>query len=116
MQNAHNNNELINSPRRRQLDNWYVQGYPANDPEITIYRLCGRVRREVDGFEPAFRVTRTSPIVACDGQVITTASGSTYTLGTPDAIWAPNVDPEAVNAIGDKYLNNWIVDQNWLTI
>ena len=112
-QNAHNNNELTNSPRRRVLAYWSIYSYPANDKTITIHALRGRVVREVDGFSPSLRVTKTSPIVSCDGRVVTTASGSKYTLGTPNT--PGNWDNDAPNIIPPEYLNTWIDGDNWLT-
>ena len=115
MQNAHNNNEITNSPRRRKLAYWSIHSYPAKDPNITIHCLRGRVAEEVDGFIPSMRITHTSPIAACNGRVVTTASGSEYTLCTPNPGMS-NLHLENDNIIPSRYLNPWISGNNWLTI
>ena len=106
--------ESENSPRRREFDNWYVEGIQANDPDIVIYRLCGQTTREADGSEPQEKYTTTSPIVACDGNMVTTASGSQYYLSdTPDVHQEIDCPTQY---IASKFLNSWVDGQNWLTI
>lgn len=110
-------NRSPDTQRQRTLTCWSVIGQQANDPDITIYRLRGVVEKdsETDKPEDVIRFTRTSPIVSCIGNEVTTASGSKYLLEgesisgnqhfyTPEQ-WLPS-----------KYLNSWIDGDNWLTI
>ena len=109
--------ETKNSPRRRILEQWSVLTGSANNPNISIHYLEGRVVREADGSTPSFRITKTSPIVSCEADVVTTASGSKYTLGTVSESWANEQGYSESNPkLPEKYWNNWINGSNWLTI
>lgn len=116
MQNAHNHDETTSSPRRRLLNCWSILSYPANNPHLTIHALTGQVTQEADGFVPLMRITKTSPIVSCDGRVVTTASGSQYLLGTPSVSLPFELDVKSENVIPREYLNEWIDSSNWLAI
>ena len=106
--------ETENSPRRRILTDWYVDSYPAyKDPKIKIYFLRGRVIQEADGTRPAYRITRTSPIAKCEANIVTTASGSQYTLEKPAPV-QPHY-PANPNMIPDTECNPWIDGNNWVS-
>lgn len=69
-------------PRLEQWSTCRLGDDPYVPPEMSLLCLQGQVfghARKGDGT----KVT-TSPIVAVDGRVITTASGSVYELGEPD--------------------------------
>lgn len=109
---------LYKGKRIRELDNWFIRGYPAHDPKITIYQLVGWTVLEANGKKPPARVTRTSPIASCEGNIVTTASGSQYTLLNPDKHWveanAYEMNPE--HYIPEEFCNSWIDGNNWMTI
>jgi hypothetical protein len=111
------NGPAVKGPRIRKLDGWQIKGLPANKPDVIIYRLLGWTVEEEDGTKPAARFTSTSPIVSCEGSIVTTASGSKYTLLNPDPIWIEDnnfiLDEECV--IPKEYFNTWIKDDNWIT-
>lgn len=102
------------SLRRRELDQWRLVAKPAyTDPDLKIWCLAGWTVREADGSQPPARWTVTSPIVACEQGLVTTASGSKYQLLEQ----ATNIKLILEsNQIPDEYLNKWIKDKNWTTI
>jgi len=108
--------------RYRVLEHWEVISRPANDPSVMIHYLQGVVVSERGvPVEGVIRVTKTSPIAGTRKNVVTTATGSKYTLGTPK--------PEFIKRLADagyvydeelglplNFVNHWIDGDNWLTI
>ncbi len=97
----------------RHLDQWQVKGELANDRKTVIYSLVGRIVKEPDGFKPALRFTRTSPIAKCEGNIVTTASGTKYLLLEP---FDSEKEINKNQYISDEYCNPWIDGDNWMTI
>ncbi len=109
-------NRPTDTKRERRLESWEVQGYPAHDPSITIYRLVGIVVEDSEqDFRPSefIRITKTSPIKSIEGDVVTTATGSTYKLGRPIQAWINQGYDELVPLV---FQNLWLEGDNWLTI
>lgn len=107
----------IPSNRIRHLNQWLVYGYPANKEGLTIYRLAGLIVSEADGSKPKGIWTETSPIVSCEGNVVTTVTGSKYHLLLPNLLcstYIPNIDEDCY--VPEKYWNKWIEGNNWKTI
>lgn len=109
------NYPLTNSNRNRVLDSWkLIIKSPYTNTDIKIYCLQGWVVREADGYKPPARLTTTSPIASCDGNVVTTASGSKYHL-TDQPLSLDDVASVEQYITGER-LNPWIEGDNWKTI
>lgn len=102
------------STRVRILENWHIHSYPGNNPNVTIHTLRGQVTydrgADLQGF---MRFTTTSPIAKCEGNVVTTASGSVYYLGTPSEQQEKYSEE---HYISPEHCNPWLNGNNWLTI
>lgn len=71
-----------------KINNWSTTrggGSPYDAPELSELRLQGVVIGHPRGCDG--RNVLTSPIVDIDGRVITTRSGTVYSLGRPDQKW-----------------------------
>jgi hypothetical protein len=108
---------LADSPRIRQLDLWKIFSYRAFSCNDLIYALQGWTVLEADGFTPPARLTKTSPIASCNGNVITTASGSLYTLLRPCPNWVyeTKFKLDENQYIPNHCCNPWIKGDNWKT-
>jgi hypothetical protein len=105
--------EVKDSPRRRHLDGWKLIHMLGNDKTTQMWKLQGWTVQEADGSKPPARFTVTSPIIACEGDIAVTVSGSLYKLLTPaetQTIYSQD------QYIADEFLNAWIDGDNWLTI
>ena len=106
-----------NSPRRRELDKWLLVAKPAyTDPDLQIWCLSGWTVLEADGFRPPARHTVTSPIVACEQDIVTTASGSQYKLLTQSSQQPIFETQPGDPVVPRQYWNEWIEGNNWVTI
>lgn len=72
--------------RIRKIDCWRIQSAVFEDE--TVYFIVGRTTEEADG-KPLdfFRATKTSPIAKCEKNIVTTESGSQYTLLEANKVW-----------------------------
>lgn len=116
--------ETTHSPdtqRHRLLEDWSISSIYGNDKSIIIYRLVGKVVTEFGVPLDVLRFTTTSPIAKCESGTITTASGSTYKLGTPSKYFLEmlngmNLEYSKDSPIPDLFMNEWLEGDNWLTI
>lgn len=111
-----NHPEIQDSPRRRELGNWSVVTWKArlDDQDIEVHYLYGVTVTEADGKPPGddfVRFTSTSPIVSCEKNVVTTASGSKYTLLQPSRGVTLSLENDPV--IPERLWNSWIQGSNW---
>jgi hypothetical protein len=112
-----NEGALSKFPRVRKLDKWEIRGFPASKSGEVIYRLIGWTVEEADGTKPPARFTSTSPIKSCIGNIVTTASGSSYELLEVESLWAErnNFVLNKEQYIPNQYINHWIDGDNWIT-
>lgn len=109
------------SVRHRRLDGWSVLTTPGRIGEraIVVHELTGWTVREADGTEPPARFTNTSPIQSCEGNVVTTASGSTYELVDPRPSWATENGWSAPTEgpwLDDRFINDWLPYDGWRSV
>lgn len=103
-----NLHSLTNSSRIRSIRNVNINSIKTNDKTNDIYFLEGIVIKDSEpiGKDVFVRFTKTSPIVSYENNIVTTASGSKYTLIDFDM---------SVFQKNPEYLNPWISGDNWIT-
>lgn len=97
---------LTNSTRVRTLEDWLIDFWVSTENE-RVYFLRGRVVADTSpDYDPNLvRLTSTSPIQHVEGNVVTTVSGSTYTLGTCGVA--------GVSTVPSEYHNTHIDFSDW---
>ena len=102
---ALNSHPLTGSDRDRILDEWKVVTETIGDKELSY--LAGWTIRERDGYRPPARRTTTSHIVTCEGNTVTTRSGSKYRLtDNPEPSWDIHTPEQFV---ADKFLSPGLI-------
>jgi hypothetical protein len=105
-------------PNIRKLQLWTIGEGRIKTLNRPFYFLKGWVEEELPGSakdlpEGTVRFTKTSPIKSCDGNIVTTASGSIYYLGEPSPMFTGEYGDDK-NLIAGEYCNPWIKGDNWL--
>ncbi len=115
--------ETENSTRERVLAFWKIIPKYKRKNGDNVWCLSGVVIEDnTPDFEDikfsGIRITNTSPIIRCEGNIVYTASGSKYRL-TEIAVdkW---LDPDGNKIdlscfVSPSYWNTWISGNNWLT-